>query len=148
MPCLSGIGLLSKIMSHKTCRNIPVTMMSSHDSMNLVFKCLSKGAVDFLVKPIRKNELKILWQHVWRRCHSASGSGSESAVRTQKSTKSKGADESDNDTDSNDDDGIGSVGLNARDGSDTGSGTQVFFFCFFNRQAYTLIFMKGIKKRT
>ncbi|KAJ6727163.1 TWO-COMPONENT RESPONSE REGULATOR [Salix purpurea] len=124
MPCLSGIGLLSKIVSHKTCGNIPVIMMSSHDSMNLVFKCLSKGAVDFLVKPIRKNELKILWQHVWRRCHSASGSGSESAVRTQKSTKSKGADESDNDTDSNDDDGIGSVGLNARDGSDNGSGTQ------------------------
>uniref|UniRef100_A0A7N2MCZ8 Response regulatory domain-containing protein n=1 Tax=Quercus lobata TaxID=97700 RepID=A0A7N2MCZ8_QUELO len=24
MPCLSGIGLLSKIMSHKTCKNIPV----------------------------------------------------------------------------------------------------------------------------
>lgn len=45
-------------------------MMSSHDSMGLVFKCLSKGAVDFLVKPIRKNELKNLWQHVWRRCHS------------------------------------------------------------------------------
>lgn len=44
--------------------------MSSHDSMVLVFKCLSNGAVDFLVKPIRKNELKNLWQHVWRRCHS------------------------------------------------------------------------------
>jgi len=33
---------------------------------------LSKGAVDFLVKPLRKNELKNLWQHVWRRCHSVS----------------------------------------------------------------------------
>jgi len=73
--------------------------------------------------------------------HQASGSGSESAVRTQKSTKSNGADESDNDTGSNDHDGIGSVGLNARDGSDNGSGTQVIFFCFFYRQAYTLIFM-------
>ncbi|CAK7325570.1 unnamed protein product [Dovyalis caffra] len=124
MPFLSGIGLLSKIMNHKTCRNTPVIMMSSHDSMNVVFKCLSKGAVDFLVKPIRKNELKILWQHVWRRCHSASGSGSESAVRTQKSTKSKSADESNNGTDSNDDDDIGSIGFNARDGSDNGSGTQ------------------------
>nr|XP_034928833.1 two-component response regulator-like PRR37 isoform X3 [Populus alba] len=128
MPCLSGIGLLSNIMSHKTCRNIPVIMMSSHDSMNVVFRCLSKGAVDFLVKPIRKNELKILWQHVWRRCHSASGSGSgsgsESAVRTQKSSKSKGADDSDNDADSNDGDDTGSIGLNARDGSDNGSGTQ------------------------
>lgn len=24
MPCVSGIGLLCKIMSHKTCKNIPV----------------------------------------------------------------------------------------------------------------------------
>ncbi|KAJ9178197.1 hypothetical protein P3X46_010098 [Hevea brasiliensis] len=72
MPILSGIGLLCKIMSHKTLKNIPVIMMSSRDSMGIVFKCLSKGAVDFLVKPIRKNELKNLWQHVWRRCHSSS----------------------------------------------------------------------------
>ncbi|KAL6507954.1 receiver domain [Orobanche gracilis] len=79
MPCLSGIGLLCNIMSHKTRRNIPAIMMSSYDSMGLVFKCLSKGAVDFLVKPIRKNELKNLWQHVWRRCHSSSGSARESA---------------------------------------------------------------------
>lgn len=108
MPILSGIGLLCKIMSHKTLKNIPViskfhskvilctkfkyifsvtnahwmfcfsahvemhAVMSSHDSMGTVFKCLSKGAVDFLVKPIRRNELKNLWQHVWRRSHSVS----------------------------------------------------------------------------
>uniref|UniRef100_A0A0V0HY06 Putative ovule protein n=1 Tax=Solanum chacoense TaxID=4108 RepID=A0A0V0HY06_SOLCH len=70
MPCLSGLGLLTKIMSHYTRKTVPVIMMSSHDSMDIVFKCLSKGALDFLVKPIRKNELKNLWQHVWRRCHS------------------------------------------------------------------------------
>ncbi|XVE68999.1 hypothetical protein DITRI_Ditri09bG0114600 [Diplodiscus trichospermus] len=124
MPCLSGIGLLCKIMNHKTCKNIPVIMMSTYDSMSIVFKCLSKGAVDFLVKPTRKNELKNLWQHVWRKCHSrSSGSGSESGIRTQKSTKSKSAD-SDNNTGSNDEDDIGSVGLDVRDGSDNGSGTQ------------------------
>ncbi|KAF8021921.1 hypothetical protein BT93_G2149 [Corymbia citriodora subsp. variegata] len=122
MPFLSGIGLLYKIMSHKTWKNVPVIMMSSHDSMNIVFKCLSKGAVDFLVKPIRKNELKNLWQHVWRKCHSSSGSGSESGIRTQKSTKSKSCEDSDNNTGSNDEDDIESVGL--RDGSDNGSGTQ------------------------
>ncbi|XP_057999200.1 two-component response regulator-like APRR7 [Hevea brasiliensis] len=72
VPTLSGIGLLCKITSHKTLKNIPVIMMSSHDSMGIVFKCLSKGAVGFLVKPIRKNELKNLWQHIWRRCHSVS----------------------------------------------------------------------------
>lgn len=124
MPGLSGIGLLYKIMGHKTRKNIPVVMMSSHDSMGLVFKCLSKGAVDFLVKPIRKNELKNLWQHVWRRCHSSSGSGSESGTQTQKSVKSKSLEKSDNNSGSNDEDDNGSVGLNNGDGSDNGSGTQ------------------------
>ncbi|CAM8982481.1 unnamed protein product [Rhodiola kirilowii] len=89
MPVISGIGLLYKIMNHKTIKNIPVIMMSSHDSMGIVFKCLSRGAVDFLVKPIRKNELKNLWQHVWRRCQSSSGSGSESGTMSRKSVRSK-----------------------------------------------------------
>ncbi|KAM0953247.1 putative response regulator and transcription factor RR-A-type family [Dioscorea sansibarensis] len=123
MPYLSGIDLLCKIMNHKTCKTIPVIMMSSNDSMGTVFKCLSKGAVDFLVKPIRKNELKNLWQHVWRRCRSSSGSGSESGIQTQKSAK-KCVGDSDNHTGSNDEDDNGSIGLNARDGSDNGSGTQ------------------------
>ncbi|TVU37083.1 hypothetical protein EJB05_10374 [Eragrostis curvula] len=125
MPGVSGISLLNKIMSHNICKNIPVIMMSSNDAMNTVFKCLSKGAVDFLVKPIRKNELKNLWQHVWRRCHSSSGSGSESGIQTQKGAKSKSGDESNNNSGSNgDDDDDASMGLNARDGSDNGSGTQ------------------------
>jgi FixJ family two-component response regulator len=35
--------------------------------MEIVYQCLTKGAADFLVKPVRKNELKNLWQHVWRK---------------------------------------------------------------------------------
>lgn len=72
LPSLSGFGLLTMIMEHETCKNIPVIMMSSHDSVSVVFKCMLKGAADYLVKPIRKNELRNLWQHVWRR-HLASG---------------------------------------------------------------------------
>ncbi|KAJ8765994.1 hypothetical protein K2173_020510 [Erythroxylum novogranatense] len=125
--------------------------MSTHDSMSMVYKCLSKGAVDYLLKPIRKNELKNLWQHVWRKCHSvytpymhkhqssvipaenlshyssfhqSIGSESESGVRTQKSTKSKGLGESDNNTGSKDGEEIGTIG-NMGDGSDHGSGTQI-----------------------
>ncbi|XP_039828716.1 two-component response regulator-like PRR73 isoform X2 [Panicum virgatum] len=127
MPRLSGIGLLSKITSHKVCKDIPVIMMSSNDSMSMVFKCLSKGAVDFLVKPLRKNELKNLWQHVWRRCHSSSGSGSESGIQTQKCAKPNTGDKYENNSNSNHDDDEDddlSVRLNARDGSDNGSGTQ------------------------
>ncbi|KAH9700950.1 Two-component response regulator-like PRR37 [Citrus sinensis] len=130
MPVVSGIGLLCKIMTHKTLKNIPVIMMSPKDSMGIVFKCLSKGAVDFLVKPIRKNELKNLWQHVWRRCHSSSGSGSgsgsgsESGTQTKKSAKSKSNNGFENDSSSSDELENGSNGLSIRDGSDNGSGTQ------------------------
>uniref|UniRef100_A0A0D6R118 Response regulatory domain-containing protein n=1 Tax=Araucaria cunninghamii TaxID=56994 RepID=A0A0D6R118_ARACU len=124
MPCLSGIGLLCKIMSHQPCKNIPVIMMSSHDSMGIVFKCLSKGAVDFLVKPVRKNELKNLWQHVWRRCHSSSGSGSETGSQTKRFITPNSDAEPDNNTGSNDESDDASIGLSIRDGSDNGSGTQ------------------------
>ncbi|XP_071709632.1 two-component response regulator-like APRR7 isoform X2 [Rutidosis leptorrhynchoides] len=119
MPSFSGITLLCKIMSHKTRKNVPVIMMSSHDSMGLVFKCLSRGAVDFLVKPIRKNELKNLWQHVWRRCHSSSGSGSESGPHVQKSVNSKSNIGYDNSDNKDGDDNSSTDG-----GSDDGSGTQ------------------------
>ncbi|CAH8323382.1 unnamed protein product [Eruca vesicaria subsp. sativa] len=128
MPVNSGTGLLSKIMSHNTLKNIPVIMMSSHDSMVLVFKCLSNGAVDFLVKPIRKNELKNLWQHVWRRCHSSSGSGSESGIHDKKSVKTESTEGSEDDASMSDEDhgnDNGSNGLSNGDGgSDNGSGTQ------------------------
>ncbi|PIA32048.1 hypothetical protein AQUCO_04600015v1 [Aquilegia coerulea] len=124
MPLLSGIGLLCKIMSHKTYKNIPVIMMSSHDSMVLVIKCLSKGAVDFLVKPIRKNELRNLWQHVWRRQQSSSDSGSGSFIHAQTYEKLKNAEESGNNTGSKDRGENCYSGLNNGDGSDNGSGTQ------------------------
>ncbi|CAL5211334.1 unnamed protein product [Lathyrus oleraceus] len=124
MPFVSGIGLLCKIMSHIALKNIPVIMMSSHDSMGIVFKCLSKGAADFLVKPIRRNELKNLWQHVWRRCHSSSDSGSESGTNTRKFAKSRSICAYDNNSGSSDENDYGSRGLSVRDGSDKGSGTQ------------------------
>lgn len=67
LPLISGYALLTLIMEQEICKTIPVIMMSTHDSVNMVYKCMLKGAVDFLVKPIRINELKNLWQHVWRR---------------------------------------------------------------------------------
>ncbi|XP_074281572.1 two-component response regulator-like APRR5 [Silene latifolia] len=67
LPSISGYALLTLIMEHEICKNIPVIMMSKYDSFSMVYKCMTKGAADFLVKPIRINELKNLWQHVWRR---------------------------------------------------------------------------------
>lgn len=67
LPAISGFALLSLIMEHEIGRNIPVIMMSSRDSRSTVMKCMCRGAADFLIKPVRKNELTNLWQHVWRK---------------------------------------------------------------------------------
>ncbi|XP_011084572.1 two-component response regulator-like APRR5 [Sesamum indicum] len=75
LPSISGYALLTLIMEHDVCKNIPVIMMSSHDSVSTVYKCMLRGAADFLVKPIRKNELRNLWQHVWRKQASRTAAG-------------------------------------------------------------------------
>ncbi|CAH2057707.1 unnamed protein product [Thlaspi arvense] len=67
LPSISGFALLALVMEHEACKNIPVIMMSSQDSITMVLKCMLRGAADYLIKPMRKNELKNLWQHVWRR---------------------------------------------------------------------------------
>lgn len=67
LPSISGYALLTLIMEHDICKSIPVIMISSQDSISVVLRCMLKGAADFLTKPIRRNELRNLWQHVWRR---------------------------------------------------------------------------------
>ncbi|CAL0319574.1 unnamed protein product [Lupinus luteus] len=73
LPSISGYALLTLIGEHDICKNIPVIMMSSQDSVSTVYKCMLRGAADYLVKPLRKNELRNLWQHVWRRQQSTIG---------------------------------------------------------------------------
>ncbi|KEH33446.1 timing of cab expression 1/PRR response regulator [Medicago truncatula] len=41
--------------------------MSAQDEVSVVVKCLRLGAADYLVKPLRTNELLNLWTHMWRR---------------------------------------------------------------------------------
>lgn len=67
LPSISGYALLTLMMEHDGCKKIPVIMTSSCDSIRTAFRCVAKGAADYLLKPVRKNELKNLWQHVWRR---------------------------------------------------------------------------------
>lgn len=67
LPSISGFALLTLITEHDICKRIPVIMMSLQDSVTMVYKCMLRGSADFLVKPLRKNELKNLWQHVWRK---------------------------------------------------------------------------------
>lgn len=80
LPSISGYALLTLIVEHDMCKNIPVIMMSSKDSISTVLKCMVKGASDFLIKPVRKNELMNLWQHVWRRKNQSAGSRPQNKV--------------------------------------------------------------------
>eukprot|EP00262_Sarcandra_glabra_P011685 TRINITY_DN2860_c0_g3_i1.p1 TRINITY_DN2860_c0_g3~~TRINITY_DN2860_c0_g3_i1.p1 ORF type:complete len:784 (-),score=154.20 TRINITY_DN2860_c0_g3_i1:189-2540(-) len=122
MPQLSGIDLLSKIMGNEICKSIPVIMMSSHDSMSTVFKCMLKGAADFLVKPVRKNELKNLWQHVWRKyCSSSSGNGPENENPNHKNIEAASGNNAASNHASTNAGNTSQTGENDEDGSDSQS---------------------------
>ncbi len=44
-----------------------VAVMSSNGETNVVLRGVTHGAVDFLIKPVRVEELRNVWQHVVRR---------------------------------------------------------------------------------
>ena len=45
----------------------PPSVMSSNGETNTVLRGVTHGAVDFLIKPVRLEELRNMWQHVVRR---------------------------------------------------------------------------------
>ena len=45
--------------------------MSSADETSVVLRGITHGAVDYLLKPVRLEELRNLWQHVVRRRHAS-----------------------------------------------------------------------------
>eukprot|EP00798_Chlamydomonas_sp_ICE-L_P001758 gene1758-33170_t len=45
--------------------NTPVIVMSSKNDPMEAVKCVNAGALDFLVKPLRHNELRMMWARVW-----------------------------------------------------------------------------------
>ncbi|KAK9053798.1 hypothetical protein SSX86_024872 [Deinandra increscens subsp. villosa] len=67
LPMAKGFKMLKYIMRDKDLQRIPVIMMSAQDEVAFVVKCLRLGAADYLVKPLRTNELLNLWTHMWRR---------------------------------------------------------------------------------
>ncbi|KAI4343905.1 hypothetical protein L6164_011200 [Bauhinia variegata] len=67
LPMKKGMKMLKYITRDNELRRIPVIMMSAQDEVSVVVKCLRLGAADYLVKPLRTNELLNLWTHMWRR---------------------------------------------------------------------------------
>eukprot|EP01018_Ginkgo_biloba_P032409 Gb_10394 [translate_table: standard] len=53
---IAGLGL-----------DLPVIMMSANGETSVVMKGITHGACDYLIKPVRIEELRNIWQHVIRR---------------------------------------------------------------------------------
>jgi CheY-like chemotaxis protein len=66
LPIMTGIELLDELQKQAgVLGHIPVVMTSSNEEMDVVTSCLSKGAKDYLIKPIQVNTAKTLVRHVW-----------------------------------------------------------------------------------
>ncbi|OIV91680.1 hypothetical protein TanjilG_26533 [Lupinus angustifolius] len=64
MPDMDGFKLLEHIGLEM---DLPVIMMSADDGKQVVMKGVTHGACDYLIKPVRIEALKNIWQHVVRR---------------------------------------------------------------------------------
>ncbi|MCO5587421.1 hypothetical protein L7F22_041370 [Adiantum nelumboides] len=67
LPQEKSFKMLKHILRQDNLSHIAVVVMSQHDEMAVVAKCLRLGAVDYLVKPLRLNEVMNLWTHMWRK---------------------------------------------------------------------------------
>ncbi|KAL2921221.1 Two-component response regulator ARR2 [Bienertia sinuspersici] len=64
MPDMDGFKLLEHVGLEM---DLPVIMMSADDSKQVVMKGVTHGACDYLIKPVRIEALKNIWQHVVRK---------------------------------------------------------------------------------
>ncbi|KAL2655279.1 hypothetical protein AAZV13_04G057700 [Glycine max] len=64
MPDMDGFKLLELVGLEM---DLPVIMLSANGDTKMVMKGISHGACDYLLKPVRMEELKNIWQHVIRR---------------------------------------------------------------------------------
>ncbi|KAL7595995.1 hypothetical protein Lser_V15G28113 [Lactuca serriola] len=64
MPDMDGFKLLEHIGLEM---DLPVIMMSADDSNSVVMKGVTHGACDYLIKPVRIEALRNIWQHVVRK---------------------------------------------------------------------------------
>uniref|UniRef100_A0A0E0KAR1 Two-component response regulator n=1 Tax=Oryza punctata TaxID=4537 RepID=A0A0E0KAR1_ORYPU len=64
MPDMDGFRLLELVGLEM---DLPVIMMSADSRTDIVMKGIKHGACDYLIKPVRMEELKNIWQHVIRK---------------------------------------------------------------------------------
>ncbi|KAI0510754.1 hypothetical protein KFK09_011363 [Dendrobium nobile] len=61
LTCMDGFELLGNVSREIS---LPVIMLSAYSDFQNVMKGIKYGAIDYLVKPVRLEELKVIWKHV------------------------------------------------------------------------------------
>jgi len=65
MPEMDGFQLIHEIK--KMADDIAIFMMSGTENLDIVYKCLKSGADHYILKPIKEDQLKNLWQTLYRK---------------------------------------------------------------------------------
>lgn len=93
MPDMDGFKLLELVGLEM---DLPVIMLSGNSDPKLVMKGITHGACDYLVKPVRLEELRNIWQHVIRRkVESKSQSKSKSKSNNEHDKSDQGTENAD-----------------------------------------------------
>lgn len=84
MPDMDGFKLLEHVNFEL---KLPVIMMSGNGTTDVVLRGVTHGAVDFLIKPVRLEELRNAWQHVVRRKRIKAAGRGDSSEREDEDTQ-------------------------------------------------------------
>ena len=87
MPDMDGFKLLEIIQFELS---IPVLMMSANSDSSVVLRGIIHGAVDYLLKPVRIEELRNIWHHIVRRDYTTKSPGSDEATTSSPTRRSPG----------------------------------------------------------
>ena len=88
MPDMDGFKLLEHIALEL---DVPVMMMSANCATDVVLRGIIHGAVDYLLKPVRIEELRNIWQHVVRKKRVDGGADGASAGSGEADAASEGS---------------------------------------------------------
>ncbi|KAI3696177.1 hypothetical protein L1987_79187 [Smallanthus sonchifolius] len=92
MPDMDGFKLLELVGLEM---DLPVIMMSADGRTNLVLRGIKHGACDYLIKPVREEQLKNIWQHVIRKKWNENKEHEHSGSVDDKDGHKRGGDDTD-----------------------------------------------------
>ncbi|OVA12175.1 SANT/Myb domain [Macleaya cordata] len=90
MPDMDGFKLLELVGLEM---DLPVIMMSADGRTSAVMRGIKHGACDYLIKPVRLEELKNIWQHVVRKKWSGSKEPEQSGSMEENDRHKQGGDD-------------------------------------------------------